>query len=50
MTSVKAKVIPVLTGATETTSKSHWKYLSNILGKHEMKELGTAHTLQKLQM
>jgi len=44
MTSVKAKVIPVLTGATGTTSKSLQKYLSNIPGKHEMKELGNAHT------
>jgi hypothetical protein len=33
------KVIPVITGATGTTSKSFRKYLSNIPGKHEPKEL-----------
>jgi len=36
---VKAKVIPVITEATETISKSLGKYLSNIAGKHEIKEL-----------
>ena len=48
------KVIPVITGATGTISKSFIKYLSNIPGKHEIKELqktailGTAHTLRKI--
>jgi len=33
---VKTKVIPVITGATGTVSKSFRKYLSNTLGKHEI--------------
>ena len=47
---VKTKVIPVIIGATGTISKSFRKYVSNIPGKHEVKELqktailGTAHT------
>jgi hypothetical protein len=32
-------VIPVITGATGTISKSFRKYLSNIPGKHKIKEL-----------
>jgi hypothetical protein len=36
---VKAKVIPVITGATGTISKSLRQYLSNIPEKHEIKEL-----------
>ena len=40
------KVIPVLTGATGTISKSLRKYLSNIPGKHKMKEFGTARILR----
>jgi hypothetical protein len=53
MWNVKTKVIPVLIGATGTISKSFRKYMSNIPGKHEVKELqqtailGTAHILQK---
>jgi len=49
MWNVKAKVIPVITGATGTVSTSLRQYLSNIMGKHEIKELqktailGTAH-------
>jgi hypothetical protein len=39
MWNIKAKVIPLVTGATETISKSFRKYLSNILGKEEIKEL-----------
>jgi hypothetical protein len=49
-----------ITGATGTTSKSLRQYLSNIPGKHEIRELqktailGTAHThthtLQKVLM
>jgi hypothetical protein len=34
MWNVKTKVIPVITGATGTTSKSLTKYLSNIPPKH----------------
>jgi hypothetical protein len=36
---VKAKVIPVILGATGTISKSLRQHLSNIGGKHEIKEL-----------
>jgi len=49
-------VIPVIIGATGTISKSRRKYVSNIQGKHEVKELqktailGTAHILQKVLM
>ena len=39
MWNVKAKVIPVITGATGTIAKSLRQYLSNIPGKHEIKEL-----------
>ena len=51
---VKAKVIPVIVGATGTISDSFSKYSSNIPGKQEVKErqkiaiLGTAHILQKV--
>jgi hypothetical protein len=36
---VKAKVIPVIIGATGTISKSIRNYLSNITGKREFMEL-----------
>ena len=39
MWNVKAKVIPVITGATGTISKSLRKYLSNTQGKREIKEI-----------
>ena len=39
MWTVKEKVIPVIMGATGTISKSFRHYLSNILGKLEIKEL-----------
>jgi hypothetical protein len=39
MWNVKAAVIPVIIGATGTISKSLRKYLSNVPGKHEIKEL-----------
>jgi len=51
---VKTKVIPVIIGATETISFR--KYLSNVPGKHEVKELqktailGTARVLRKVLM
>ena len=54
MWNVKTKVIPVITGATGTISKSFRKYVSNIPGNHEVKELqktailGTAHILRKV--
>jgi len=53
MWNVKTKVIPVIIGATGTISKSFRKYVSNIPGKHAVKELqitailGTAHILRK---
>jgi hypothetical protein len=56
MWNVKRKAIPVIIGATGTISKSFRKYLSNIPGKHEVKELqktailGTAHILPKVLM
>jgi len=52
MWNVKTKVIPVIIGATGTVSKSFRKYVSNIPGKHEVKELqktailGSAHILR----
>jgi hypothetical protein len=39
MWNVKAEVIPIIIGATGTISKSFRQYLSNISGKHEIKEL-----------
>jgi len=54
MWKVKRKVIPVIIGATGTISKSFRKYISNIPGNHEAKELqkttilGTAHRLRKV--
>ena len=53
---VKTKVIPVIIGATGTISKSFRKYVSNIPGKREVKDLqktailGTAHILRKVLM
>jgi hypothetical protein len=52
MWNVKTNVTPVIIGATGTISKSFWKYLSRIPGKHDIKELqktailGTAHTAE----
>ena len=49
MWKVKTSVIPIIIGATGTISKSFRKYVSNIPGNHEVKELqktailGTAH-------
>ena len=39
MWNVKTKVIAVIIGATGTVSKLFRKYVSNIPGKHEVKEL-----------
>jgi len=56
MWNVKTKVITVVIGATGTISTSFRKYVSNIPGKHEVKELqktailGTAHILRKVLM
>jgi hypothetical protein len=54
MWNVKTKVISVIIGASETISKSFRKYVKNIPGNHEVKELqetailGTAHRLRKV--
>jgi len=56
MWNVKTKVMPVIIGATGTISKSFRKYVSNIPGKHEVKELqktailGSSHILRKVLM
>jgi hypothetical protein len=53
---VKAKMIPVIIGATGTISKSFRKYVSDIPGNHDVRELqetatlGTAHILRKVLM
>jgi hypothetical protein len=54
MWNVKTKVIPVIIGATGTISRSFRKYVTNIPGNHEVKELqettilGTAHIVRKV--
>jgi len=54
MWKVKTRVIPVIIGATGTISKSFRKYISNVPGNHEVKELqktailGTAHIVRKV--
>ena len=56
MWNVKTNVIPVIIGATGTISESFRKYVSNITGKPEVKELqktailGTTHILRKVLM
>jgi len=56
MWNVKTKVIPAIIGATENIPKPFRKYMSNIAGRHEVKELpktatlGTAHILGKVLM
>jgi hypothetical protein len=53
---VKSKVISVVIRATGSISKSLRQYLSNITGKHEIKELqktamlGTGHKLREVLM
>jgi len=54
MCNVKTRVIPVITGATGTIFKSFRKYVSDIPGNHDVKELqktailGNAHILWKV--
>ena len=54
MWNVKTRVIPVIIGATGTICKSFRKYVSDIPGNHDVKELqktailGTAHILRKV--
>jgi len=56
MWNVKTKVMPVIIGATGTISNSFRKYVSNIPGKHEVKDLqetailDAAHILRKVLM
>ena len=54
MWNVKTRVIPVIIGVTGTISKSFRKYVSDIPGNHDVKELqktatlGTAHIFRKV--
>jgi hypothetical protein len=54
MWNIKTRVIPIITGATGTISKSVRKYVSNIPGNNEVREiqkkaiLGTAHIIRKV--
>jgi hypothetical protein len=54
MWNVKIRVIPVIIGATGTIPKSFRKYVSNIPGNHEVRELqktaifGTAKIFRKV--
>jgi len=56
MWNVKTKVMPIIIGATGTISKSFRKCVSNVPGKHEVKELqktgilGTANILRNALM
>ena len=56
MWNVKTKMIPVITGTIGAISKSFRKYLSNIPGKYQIKELQktailvTAHILRQVLM
>ena len=56
MWNLETEVMPVITGAAGTISKSLRQYRSNIRGNHEVKELqktailGTAHILRKVLM
>jgi len=56
MWNVISYVMPVITGATGTLSKSFRKYPNNIFGKHDIQEiqktviLVAAHMLQKIVM
>ena len=54
MWNMKTTVIPVITGATGTISKSFRKYVGYIAGSHEARELqktailGTAHIIREV--
>jgi hypothetical protein len=56
MWNVKARVIPVIIGATGTISKSFRKYVSDIPGNRDVRELqksailGAAHRLREVLM
>jgi len=49
MWNVKTKVISVIIGTTGTISKSFRKYVSNIPGKHEVKEVTENSHIVKVQ-
>jgi len=54
MWNIKTKVIPVITGATGTISKSLRKYVNDVPGNHDVKELqktailGITHIIRKV--
>jgi len=54
MWNVKKRVIPVIIGATGTASKSFTKYVSDLPGNHDVKELqktailSTAYIIRKV--
>jgi UDP-N-acetylglucosamine 2-epimerase len=56
MWNVKAKVIPVIIWGTGTISETLRQYMSNVPGKHEVKELQktavlcTAHTTESINL
>jgi hypothetical protein len=56
MWNAKAKVIPVITQATVTISKSFRRHVSNTQGNHDVRKLqktdilGTAHIIRKVLM
>ena len=56
MWNVKQKLIPLIIGVTGTIAKSLRQYLSNIQGKHKIKELqksatlGISHILRQVPM
>jgi hypothetical protein len=56
MWNLKTKVLPLITGANGTKSKSLRKYPSDVSGKHDIREvqdtaiLGTAHIPGKVLM
>jgi hypothetical protein len=53
MWNVHSKVIPIIIGVTETVSRSLRKYLANIPGEHDIRELqksailGTSYIIRK---
>jgi len=50
MWNVKAKVIPIIIGATGTISISLRQHLSNITGKHKIKEIQKTAILDTVQL
>jgi hypothetical protein len=56
MWNLKTEIIALIIGMTATISKSFIKYVNNVPGKHDIKEvhkttiLGTAHIFRKVLM